>query len=117
MAIGEANCKPSSVQAGERFTADLLAFYPSWRRALSSHPSSDAVTRVVMRPTREPVRASTENVPLFGLAPGGVCLAADVAAGRGALLPHRFALTAELWQSGGGVFSVALCRRVAPPCC
>ena len=31
---------------------------------------------------------------LFGLAPGGVCLAADVAAERGALLPHPFTLAA-----------------------
>ena len=31
---------------------------------------------------------------LFGLAPGGVCLAADVAVERGALLPHPFTLTA-----------------------
>jgi len=30
---------------------------------------------------------------LFGLAPGGVCLAPDVTAGTGALLPHRFTLT------------------------
>ena len=32
---------------------------------------------------------------LFGLAPGGVCLAADVAVERGALLPHPFTLTAN----------------------
>src|SRR5439155_25214864 len=30
---------------------------------------------------------------LFGLAPGGVCLAPPVARGTGALLPHRFTLT------------------------
>src|SRR5678816_759706 len=30
--------------------------------------------------------------PLFGLAPRGVCRTARVAAGRGALLPHRFTL-------------------------
>jgi hypothetical protein len=31
--------------------------------------------------------------PLFGLAPGGVCLAARVAASTGELLPRRFTLT------------------------
>ena len=31
--------------------------------------------------------------PLFGLAPGGVCLASPVTRGTGALLPHRFTLT------------------------
>jgi len=30
---------------------------------------------------------------LLGLAPGGVCRAARVAPGAGALLPHRFTLT------------------------
>ena len=30
---------------------------------------------------------------LFGLAPGGVCLAPDVTTGTGELLPHRFTLT------------------------
>ncbi len=33
------------------------------------------------------------NAPLFGLAPGGVCLASPVARGAGALLPHHFTLT------------------------
>ncbi len=33
------------------------------------------------------------NVLLFGLAPGGVCLAPDVTTGTGELLPHRFTLT------------------------
>jgi hypothetical protein len=32
-------------------------------------------------------------LPLSGLAPGGVCRAARVAPGAGALLPHRFTLT------------------------
>jgi hypothetical protein len=32
-------------------------------------------------------------LPRFDLAPGGVCLAARVTPGAGALLPHRFTLT------------------------
>ena len=33
------------------------------------------------------------GVPLFGLAPGGVCLAPAVTDGTGELLPHPFTLT------------------------
>jgi len=33
------------------------------------------------------------SVPLFGLAPGGVCRAPAVTGGAGELLPHRFTLT------------------------
>ena len=46
-------------------------------------------------------------LPLLGIAPGGVCLAASVARGAGALLPHRFTLTSV---AAGGLFSVALSR-------
>ena len=45
------------------------------------------------------------NALLFGLAPGGVCLAADVTIGTGKLLPHRFTLTLHV---RGGLLSVAL---------
>jgi len=46
----------------------------------------------------------------LGLAPEGVCLAADVAAGAGALLPHPFNLTgtADCAAAPGGLLSVAL---------
>ena len=43
--------------------------------------------------------------PLFGLAPDGVCLAAEACAWRGGLLPHLFTLAAA---DRGGLFSVAL---------
>ncbi len=45
------------------------------------------------------------NALLFGLAPGGVCLASDVTTGTGELLPHRFTLTPPV---RGGLLSVAL---------
>src|SRR5262245_20334946 len=47
---------------------------------------------------------------LFGLAPGGVCLAPPVARGTGALLPHRFTLTPARRGTPveGGLLSVAL---------
>ena len=49
--------------------------------------------------------ARTEPSPLFGLAPGGVCLAGQVTLAAGALLPHRFTLTPV---SRGGLLSAAL---------
>lgn len=115
------DCKPSSVQAlrevyGDRQMPCLRVLY---RNALSSHPSSNAVTRAVMQPTREQVRASTCRVPLFGLAPGGVYHAAGVTAGCGARLPHRFALTAtpQVRDMAAVCFLLhCFCRRVAPPC-
>ena len=51
--------------------------------------SRDGPGRPVGRPREGPPRA-----PLFGLAPGGVCLARPVARPAGELLPHRFTLTA-----------------------
>ena len=50
------------------------------------------------------------NVPLFGLAPGGVYLAPAVTGETGELLPHPFTLTpADMRNIGGGGFlSVAL---------
>ena len=53
---------------------------------------------------------------LLDLAPGGVCLAARIAARAGGLLHRRFTLARRLpQQASGNLFSVALCRRVAPP--
>jgi len=43
--------------------------------------------------------------PLFGLAPGGVYLAAAVTSRRGALLPHRFTLTPAA-EAAGAVYSL-----------
>ena len=50
--------------------------------------------------------------PLFGLAPGGVCLAKACYQTRGALLPHLFTLTApKAWR----FVSVALSLRLPSP--
>ena len=53
------------------------------------------------------------SVPLFDLAPGGVCRADRVTPVAGALLPHRFTLTCALPEgiAIGGLFSVALSCR------
>jgi len=50
---------------------------------VDSHSSRVHVAVHLERPTQEPVRAARRSskplVPLFGLAPGGVCRATDVA--------------------------------------
>src|SRR5947207_6363993 len=46
--------------------------------------------------------------PTLGLAPGGVCRAARVTPGAGALLPHRFTLACAGRPAIGGLLSVAL---------
>ena len=75
------------------------------------------------RPARHCLRAfayrHSANV-LLGLAPGGVCRASRVAPAAGALLPHRFTLTAAANKTGaqsphrGGLLSVALSRALRP---
>jgi hypothetical protein len=47
-------------------------------------------------------------LPLSGLAPGGVCRAARITPGAGALLPHRFTLACAGPPAIGGLLSVAL---------
>ena len=58
----------------------------------NDHSSRIPVTRHLTQPTRELGRAAL-NVPLFGLAPGGVYKAFPVTRKTGALLPHLFTLT------------------------
>ena len=63
--------------------------------------SRKAIARLLQQPTRKSRRVGPTRVPpkrpgfLFGLAPGGVCLARLVTQSAGALLPHRFTLTAS----------------------
>src|SRR5512140_1212291 len=52
-------------------------------------------------------RGGPPHRPLFGLSPGGVYRAEGVTSSAGALLPHRFTLTAGL-SARGGLLSVAL---------
>ena len=75
----ESACKPGSVEDG--------------------HSSGIAVTGDLKRPTRK--HGGTPAAPrgatsLFGLAPGGVCRAAECCHRRGALLPHRFTLASTI---------------------
>ena len=52
---------------------------------------------------------------LFGLAPGGVYLAANCYQSRGALLPHHFTLTCHTNVWCGGLLSAALSVGSHPP--
>ncbi len=67
-----------------------LAAYPGLER--DGPPRVRATTRVALA------------LPLLGLAPGGGCLAARVAAGAGGLLHHLFTLTSVRWDEGGLLF-------------
>src|SRR5688500_20406579 len=73
----ESACKPGSVE--------------------NSHSSGIAVTGDLKRPTRKRRGTPTATcvaTSVFGLAPGGVCRAAECCHRRGAVLPHPFTLTA-----------------------
>lgn len=68
-----------------------------------SHSSRPAIAHWLKQPTRFLTRA-TQCGSLFGLAPGGVYLAANCYQSPGALLPHPFTLTCTLRPSA--VFSL-----------
>ena len=71
---------------------------------MGDHFSGIRLTAYLMQPTRRFLWDEPPQCALFGLAPGGVCQAADIAARAGGLLHHRFTLTPE----GAIHFSVAL---------
>src|SRR5215813_5034823 len=58
------------------------------------HSSAIAVAGDLERPNLECWRHGPCHPPLFGLSPGGACLARRVTPPAGELLPHRFTLTA-----------------------
>ncbi len=62
--------------------------------------------------------ACQQHAVLFVLAPGGVCLAAQVTLNSGGLLPHRFTLTerAQRFAFCCTFPSLATGRRYRPPC-
>ena len=98
-----------------RLHPSSCAWSGSVSRILSPLPREDhsSVTRVaavIEQPTRKLLAETGGSIAsLFGLAPQGVCRAVATRVGRGALLPHRFTLTAaRLRGRVGGLFSVAL---------
>src|SRR5204862_5690266 len=63
---------------------------------LAAYPSADSGRAGPRAALREKCAACA----LLGLAPGGVCQASRVAPAAGALLPHRFTLTAPAVRRG-----------------
>ena len=90
-------CKPDSVA-------------PTPRRGADDHSSRPAVAGGLQRPTRiaraEGALGRNPTRSLFGLAPGGACHAADVAAGAVGSYPTVSPLPPP--GGGGGLISVAL---------
>src|SRR5262245_20230273 len=74
------------------------------------HFSRTPVTRRLERPYPR-ARTGRPIALLFGLAPGGVCLADAVTRAAGELLPHRFTLT----SLAAAVCFCGTFRGVAPP--
>lgn len=83
------------VKAAHKPGSVPVAGYPATG---DGHSSSTAVTDGVKQPTRKLGRAVL-TASLFGLAPGGVYRALDVAIEPGKLLPHPFTLTRRSGRS------------------
>jgi hypothetical protein len=103
-------CKPGSVGRGLASPRD-------------GHSSATPVARRLQQPTRtarsghrsRPARSRGQVAPsLFGLAPGGVCPAADVAAGAVRSYRTISPLPADAVATTGGLFSVALSLGLMP---
>src|SRR5688572_16187477 len=80
----EKACKPGPVPRAVRPGATIICLRRRLPGASSGQPES---------------RAGHPIALLFGLAPGGVCLADAVTRAAGELLPHRFTLTVLLRRS------------------
>ena len=124
--VSERAYKPGSVTARR----------PNGLARGDGHFSRTPVARRLEQPTRALRQAGPARAPpypplarrlrganaLLGLAPGGVCQAPDVTTGTGALLPHRFTLTAPGFrQARRSAFcctfpSLTAGRRYRPPC-
>jgi hypothetical protein len=121
-----ANCKVRQKQSRSGPVSRVLSPPVQKAWAEDGHFSRTPVTRRLQQPTRasgggpdQPARYSTpvrEALPketstdaLLGLAPGGVCQASRVAPAAGALLPHRFTLTAPRDKTGAHARRAAVC--------
>jgi len=96
---------------------------PGMARSRWSQPISRVLSWTVIRLGHASPHASSDLpggdaghaiAPLFGLAPGGVYLAATCCHARGALLPHLFTLTSAGLALRRFVFCGTF-RRLAPP--
>ena len=112
----------TSKQGNEKATARSHTKRPG---KSGSRPISRVLSRTIIH-LGLPSPAASSDLPesatgrgiafLFGLAPGGVYLAAACCHLRGALLPHHFTLTGQdLAIPAGGILSVALSVGSRPP--
>ena len=92
-------CKPGSVPA----TGEPVA--------IDGHSSATPVTRRLVQPTRTAARKRAMCVSLFGLAPGGVYLAAAVTSRA----VRSYRTLSPLPSKEGGLLSVALSLGSPPP--
>ena len=79
-----------------------------------NHSSRTAVADGLKQPDPGVSNGPSSNTPLFGLAPDGVYLAADVTAGTGELLPHPFTLTWLRLSDAGRSSLCGTIPKVAP---
>ena len=89
-----------------------------------SRPISRVLSRTIIH-LGPPSPATSSDLPestaghgiafLFGLAPGGVYLAAACCHLRGALLPHHFTLTPRSRRAAGRFIFCCTFRRLSPP--
>ena len=82
--------------AGLRFTLAYASFIPGDPR-MGGHLSGLTIAWQLVQPTRDSNAASSCS-SLLGLAPGGGCPSAGIAARAGGLLHHHFTLT-KAWLS------------------
>jgi hypothetical protein len=104
-----------------RILSAFASTLASLGRRRDDHSSSPGITDGIQQPTRRPqtgrliphLRASC--LPIWFCSVRGFACHACYQA-RGALLPHLFTLTRRSARAkAGGIFSVPLVRRVAPP--
>jgi len=99
--VGE-NRKPGSVP------------HSSCLRRGDDHSSRTAVADGLKQPDPGASDGPSSRTPLFGLAPDGVYLAADVTADTGELLPHPFTLTCHRKNDDGRSSLCGTIPKVAP---
>lgn len=117
----EPTYKPRSVPRRSRFTglAALLPETAAWA-IIYLGPRVAAGLKRPTRGSRGTSRPpSRRNSPLLGLAPGGGCLAAGIAADAGGLLHHLFTLTSAVRAPRGRAFpdveAVVFCGPIPGP--
>jgi len=117
---GPAPGEPASLAEAAGEAGGIVQVEPAVSRVLSRviiHLDAVSPRRSSDQPGDD---ADHAMVPLFGLAPGGVCRAVECCHRRGALLPHPFTLAGDTANGSsrsrlGGLLSAALSVGSRPP--